>query len=102
MSGTVNKRRFGVARIIGLMVLVAVSLLFASVAYAQIPQPQELVDPVTPSVITSPPVTISGTTAVLPVTGENILWTLGLGVGVMGGGVLLMYKTKPKNSKAQK
>lgn len=82
-------------KVIGITILVAVSLLFAGIAYAQVPQAQELVDPVTGP---GPSVTVSGTTAVLPVTGQNILWTLGLGAVVMSGGVLLLYKSKPKKT----
>jgi len=78
-----------------IMLLVLMSLL-APATFAQIPGAVEAVPAGTPETV--PPVTVSGTTAaVLPVTGESILWIVIIGAVLLGGGIFLFLRTRKTN-----
>jgi LPXTG-motif cell wall-anchored protein len=77
--------------------------LLAPTAYAtQPPGVEEGKAPATPATVPSatpkteaPVTTVSGTTAaVLPVTGQSILWTIIIGVILLCGGIFLFLRTR--------
>jgi LPXTG-motif cell wall-anchored protein len=80
-----------------LLILLVMMSLLAPTVYAEDRTLQEAGDPVTgPSVqVIEPSVTVSGTTAaVLPVTGQSILWIVIIGAVLLCGGIFLFLRTR--------
>ena len=78
-----------------LFVLLVLMSLLAPTAYAtQPPGAVEAVAAGTPATV-PPAVTVSGTTAaVLPVTGQSILWIVIIGALLLCGGIFLFLRTR--------
>lgn len=99
MNGFKNKKRGLTSRGVQyLLILLVLMTLLAPTAYAQTPPPvAEAVTAVTPATV-PPAVTVSGTTAaVLPVTGQSILWVVIIGAILLCGGIFLFLRTRKAN-----
>jgi LPXTG-motif cell wall-anchored protein len=86
-SSTNKKRGLPARGVRYLLILLVLMSLLAPTAYAQSLAPQEGEDP--------PTYTVAGTTAaVLPVTGQSILWIVIVGAVLLCGGVFLFLRTR--------